>query len=171
MLSLGSGIFPRSLRGWLTLGTLSAIVFLILRYLLKPIMLNRETASTVHSLLINAGLNTIIAGYAVAQSAHETNGFNSRLLTDNNNAFGMKYAKQAIAKGEKNGYANYNNLNDSITDFVRWYGINRNKLLSLPLVIDSLPKYVNFLKRYNYFEDTEKNYLRGVEYYHNLLNE
>jgi len=171
MQSRGSGILARSSKGLLILVMLSGIVLLILRYLIKPIMLNKEAAINILGLLTLNGFNPTLAKFAQAQAAHETNGFNSRLFTDNNNAFGMKYAKQILSVGEKKGFANYNSVNDSVKDLIKWYTINRNKIFSLPLVIVTLKDYVNFLKRNKYFEDTEANYLKGVEYYYRLLNE
>ena len=132
-------------------------------------MLNKEVADNTFDLLIAAGLNETLSKFAAAQSAHETSGFNSAILKSNNNLFGMKYAGQILAAGEKNGYANYNNHNDSVKDFVKWYTKHRNAIFSLPLIIYTLKDYVNFLKRNNYFEADENDYYNGCNYFYNLM--
>jgi flagellum-specific peptidoglycan hydrolase FlgJ len=124
-------------------------------------------------LSIYAGLKFIgftdeLSKFAAAQSAHETNGYTSKLLKDNNNAFGMKYAHQSLAKGSKNGYAYYDSLKDSINDFVKWW-IHAKSITIFPLFVNSLENYVKVLKKNNYFEDTEANYLKGCQNFYKLL--
>lgn len=164
---LGSNTQGRSLPGLVMLAMLSGIVLMIYTYLKK--MNSAETAIQVESLLKYYGFNDTLAKFATCQAAHETNGFTSRILQSNNNLFGMKYAGQSIAKGEKNGYAYYDSISGSVADFQRWYIKHRNSVLSFPLIITSLKSYVKFLKNEKYFEANEADYLRGCEYFYTLL--
>jgi flagellum-specific peptidoglycan hydrolase FlgJ len=123
----------------------------------------------VYNLLLAAGLSKILSGFAVAQACHETAGFTSNIFISNNNCFGMKYAGQINAQGEKNGYANYQSINNSVKDFVAWYTKHRNSIFSLPLYISSISSYVRFLKNNSYFTAPESEYLKGVTYFYNQI--
>lgn len=123
----------------------------------------------IYSLIKAYGFNDNLAMFVTSQAAHETAGFTSQIYISNHNAFGMKFASQALSIGEKNGYANYKTIQDSVADFVRWYIKARNNILSLPLYINSLKSYVSFLKNRNYFEAKESEYLSGCEYFYNQL--
>lgn len=137
------------------------------------IFLKRKTSViesvNIYNLLIASGLNKTLAGFAVAQAAHETAGFTSVIFKSNHNAFGMKYAKQINAQGEKNGYANYLDVRNSVADFVAWYTRHRTSIFSLPLYINSLSSYVRFLKNNGYFEAAESDYLKGVTYFYTQI--
>lgn len=157
--------------GLLILGILSGIVLAIYLYLKKKIT-SVETVNTglqIYVLVKSAGLSDLLAMFAAAQSAHETNGYTSKIFKSNNNAFGMKFAGQSTAIGTKNGYANYLNLEESVADFCVWWMKHRNKLLSLPLFVNDLEGYVRFLKNQDYFEADESEYLKGCKYFYNIL--
>jgi len=140
---------------------------------------NLEAATNTLSVLKMYGLNDTLASFALSQFLHETNGFTSDLYKFDNNVCGMTFSGQSLAKqstryfidssGEKVFYANYNNTDDSIHDFVIWYTKHRNKIFSLPLVISSLADYVKFLKNQNYFTAPETEYLAGCQYFYNKL--
>jgi len=125
-------------------------------------------AAIVFNLFVNQGFSPSLAAFATAAAGHETGGFSSLIFFLNNNAFGMKYAGQALAKGEKNGYAYYENLEDSVKDFIRWYNIKKSSVLSFPLFMNNLDKFVRFLKVNNYFEADESEYLKGCQYFYNM---
>jgi uncharacterized FlgJ-related protein len=143
---------------------------MILKSRKKPtITYNIDSAPYINKLLTETGLDNTISEFATAQAAFETNGFTSSILKSNNNLFGMKYAGQITAQGEKNGYAYYLTIENSIIDFAEWYKRHRNALFSLPLYIFNLSGYVKFLKNNKYFEATENEYFKGCEYYYNLI--
>jgi len=167
MLWPGLHIRGRSLLSVLILATLSGIVLLILSLLKKKITMDKGL--TIYSLIKAYGFNDILAMFVTSQAAHETAGFTSQIYISNHNAFGMKFVNQALSIGEKNGYANYKTIDDSVADFTRWYIKARTNVLSLPLFINSLDSYVSFLKNRNYFEDAESNYLSGCKYFYNQL--
>ena len=57
-----------------------------------------------------------------AQMRIESGNFKSNIATTNNNFFGMKHPKQRIttSKGNKNGYASYENWALSVVDYGLW---------------------------------------------------
>jgi hypothetical protein len=167
MLMRGLHIQGNYSRPLVILAALSGIAFLAYKCL--SVKTTSENSSTVYGLLLNSGLNETLSKYATAQAAHETNGFTSNVFQTNNNLFGMKYAGQYNAAGEKNGYANYKTIGNSVADFVAWYSTHRSSLLSLPLYISSITSYVRFLKNNNYFEADETAYLNGCKYWLNLI--
>lgn len=158
---------------------LSGIALAIYIFLKKVSTFNLSDTTGTLNLLKVYGLNDTLSSFAVSQFLHETNGFTSDLYKFDNNVCGMTFAGQSLAKqstryfidssGEKVFYANYNNTNESIHDFVTWYTKHRNKIFSLPLIISSLADYVKFLKNQNYFEADETEYLKGCQYFYNLL--
>jgi len=157
----------RSLQSWPILVTLSGIVFLIYIFRKKQILVT--DAPVILNLLLSSGLNETLSRFAVAQAAHETDGFTSAIYKSNKNAFGMKFAGQVNAMGVKNGYANYSAIQYSVADFVAWYTRHRISIFSLPLFITNLASYVRFLKNNQYFEADEAAYLKGVTYFYNQI--
>lgn len=126
-------------------------------------------SNKVQLLLLTAGLNETLSRFATAQAAHETGGFTSNLFNNNNNCFGMKYAHQVNALNEKNGYANYKGIENSVADWVAWFSRHRVNYLSLPLRIETLEDFVRFLKINNYFEAKEADYLKGCKYFYEMI--
>jgi len=167
MLRPGSSIPVRFLLIALKLATLFVSLLLILKFLKKKIILN--DGLKIYALLQNSGLNETLCKFAAAQSAHETGGFSSEAFKKRNNCFGMYYAGQALATGVKGELAYYKTIEDSVTDFVRWWILKRNKIFSLPLIVNSIDKYVSFLKNNDYFTAPENEYLTGVKHYYNIL--
>lgn len=153
------------------LAILSGIALLIYKYR-KKVTISDDTinkANYVYSLLTENGFNDKLAKFATAQAAHETAGFTSNILKSNNNLYGMKYAKQITAQGEKNGYAYYLNWLNSVIDLISWYNNHRNKIFSLPLYINTLEDYVKFLKNNDYFEADESEYFKGCQYFYDNI--
>ncbi len=171
MLRRGLHTPARSLRSVLILAPLFVILFLIFIFLKKKII--SDSSENIYLLLKSNGFNDVLSKFATAQAAHETAvmgiPFMSSVYKNNNNAFGMKYAGQIYAQGEKNGYANYINVNNSVKDFVNWYSRHRGSIFSLPLYIGSVESFVRFLKNNNYFEAPESEYLSGVNYFYKQL--
>jgi len=167
----GLHIPARSLRSVVILAPLFAILLMVFIFLKKRTISNNS--ENIYLLLKSNGLNDVLSKFATAQAAHETAilgiPFMSSVFKNNNNAFGMKYAGQVNAQGEKNGYAYYINLNNSVKDFIAWYNRKRQLLFSFPLYINSTASYVRFLKNNNYFEAPESEYLSGVNYFYKQI--
>jgi hypothetical protein len=167
MLLRGLNTRARSLPKLVIWATLFGIAFLIYLLLKKKISQNRGLE--IYNLLLSEGFGPDLAKYQTSQAAFETAGFTSKIFRLNNNAFGMKDAGQPLSLGEKNGYAYYNSISGSVSDFARWYRAKRNYIFSFPLVIDSLDKYVTFMKNNNYFEADRDSYFYGTQFYYNKL--
>jgi hypothetical protein len=165
----GSRTSDNFLRSFPILATLCGIVLVIYLYLKKVITYNLESATPILDLLKKFGLNDNLSAWALSQFAHETKGFTSDLYYSNNNVCGMKFASQALSIGEKNGYANYTTIDNSVQDFVNWYSICRNNIFSLPLYISNLSDYVSFLKNNDYFEADEAEYLKGCQFFYDKM--
>lgn len=115
----------------------------------------------VYDLLLAIGFNPTIAKYITAQAAHESANFSSPLYRNNNNCFGMKFAGQKLAT-EKNGYANYKNIEDCITDYKNYF--QRRDFSTF----DQISTFVESLKKVNYFEAPIAEYKAGVTYFYSL---
>lgn len=95
----------------------------------------------------------------VAQAAHETGDFTSEVMKNNNNAFGMKHPKMrtTTSLNEKNGYANYSKLADSIEDRLLWDEYNKVNYEGMTPV-----SFVQSLNKLSYFEDVFINYKNAI---------
>jgi hypothetical protein len=159
----GSNILARFFRrpaAWVILS-----VTLLLIFIFRKKMITSKAEQIYKAARLN-GFNDANARFVVAQAAHETGGFISPVFISNNNAFGMKYAGQALAKGEKLGYAWYETVEISVSDLAKWCG---NRRINFFKPISTLADYVNFLKGNNYFEDTAQNYLKGCEHWYKQI--
>jgi len=94
--------------------------------------------------------------------AHETGGFNSRLLKEQNNLCGMRHPakRETYSRGEASGYAYYDSVEDSALDFIEWLKYNGCTIEELNKM--SVSQLVIFMKRKMYFEDNLVNYLNAV---------
>lgn len=68
----------------------------------------------------------------VAQSKHETNGYQSNVFKSCNNAFGYKYvgqrgATKCTGSPEGDNYAKYASVKDSATEIVKWIRRRQNE--------------------------------------------
>jgi hypothetical protein len=154
----------RFLPSVLKLAMLSAIVLIILLFRKKKTSLN--SAMTIFSALKYYGLSDQIASYATAQAAHETADFTSQLFKENNNAFGMTYVGQSTANGERSRFAYYDDIEHSAEDMAVYYVKSRAALPFFPLFINSIEKYVTFLKNRGFFTAPLSEYLAGCQNYY-----
>jgi len=125
-----------------------------------------DTGRAVYLLLLEAGFYSRQAKFIMAQAAHETANFTSAVFLQNKNLFGYGFRGQQIAKGVKNGYANYETIKDSIQDFKNYY--QRGKY---PEVFTSIEEYVKALKKAGYYEADETEYLNGCKHFYKLYFE
>jgi uncharacterized FlgJ-related protein len=129
----------------------------------------KAKALQLYAILLNYGMSDLHSKFIVSQSAHETKGFTSKVYKENTNLFGMTYAGQSTAKGQKNGYAWYESDEESIVDLLAW--LSRHvKMTRIINPVNTMARYVAAIKADNYFTDNETNYLKGCNYYfHNLF--
>jgi len=126
-------------------------------------------ADEIYKSLLNRGFSPLHAKMIVAQSAHETAGFTSHIFKSNHNCFGMKYAGQSSALGEKNGYAYYNSISQSTLDYKHWFERKLGTTNLQTFTATNLEQFVNWLKTRYYFEDSASNYLRGCDYFYKQI--
>lgn len=95
-----------------------------------------------------------------AHAMHESGIFTSDIFLDNNNAFGMRLPKlrKTLATGEKNGYAIFNNISDSINDLLLWFNFHNIN----PEIFDTVADYCTFLKEKSYYSESYLNYSSAV---------
>ena len=164
----GLNIFRNSWTKLPILATLCGILLLIYTRLNAA---TSDITGTVYNLIKQNGFNEPLAGFVLAQSAHETAiagiPFQSVLLKQNNNLFGMKYAGQLYARGEKNGFAYYDNIEYSIADFAAWWQRHKPEFINILFPVDSVERYVSILKDNDYFEASETSYRAGVNHFYN----
>lgn len=98
------------------------------------------------------------------QAWHETGGFTSDIFKDNRNLFGMKASSRDYDKGTLHGHAYYNTYDDSIRDILAYMSERKGGLKSF--VFDAVEDYASRLKGLNYFEDSLKNYIKGMKNAH-----
>lgn len=107
-----------------------------------------------------------IAGVA----AHESAQFTSRLVNENNNMFGMGdpgSSRPSTAIGIKNGFAEYEDLGNSLEDYFLLLEA-KNYPKSEDLTVD---QHVQWMKTKKYFTDVYSVYLAGVQRNINALNQ
>jgi hypothetical protein len=149
-------------RGWLLLLCLLVLLWKVLKiykYLTRAIIINE-----VYTLCVNQGFGAEMSKILSCQAAHETGNFTSFLFFMNNNLFGMKQPqnRKTTSESEKNGYANYKDIEDAVVDikyYFEYVGLSKNYF--------DVGSYVAALKRKGYYEDTEENYQKGIEYFYN----
>ncbi len=114
----------------------------------------------VRFLVSQTNLSERSASWIAAMAVHETGRFTSAIFWENRNLFGMKQAtvRQNLAVGTSRGHAVYRLYSDSVEDFVLYLQHFKNNPNDQP----TLHHFIRRLKADGYFEDTIKNYLRGV---------
>lgn len=155
---------PNFLKDWPILALLSVIALTTYIYL-KNLITSKHIDTILNTL--NGVVSDDIARYAASQAAFETANFSSDIFKQNNNMFGMKFAGQLNADGEKNGYADYKDYEHSIVDWAAWWLQKRNYLFPLPYQINNLFDYVQFLQNHSYFEADLNTYYNGCLVYYN----
>jgi hypothetical protein len=97
--------------------------------------------------------------YIAAQTFHETGGYTSRLALQQKNITGMKIPSRRPFVGFKDTkpYMRYTSFFQSIQDLLLWMAFTK-----FPLSVPDSKSFVAELKKRKYFEDSESNYLRGV---------
>jgi len=154
----------RGYRSPLLLVALFCLFLKAINHLLKMTIIS-DTAKVVYSLLIKNGFDSEQAKLIVAQAAHETNNFSSRIFRENNNLFGMKLAviRPTLATGQNRGHATFKSVSDSINDFMLYH-----KARALAPSFSSVTSYIDTLHKKNYFEADKEQYLNGVKLYYNM---
>ena len=117
----------------------------------------------IYTLLTDSGFTIQQAKILTSQAAHETGNFTSAIFLNNNNLFGMKLpnSRQTTAIGQKDGFAYFENLEDSINDLIIY-------LKSQSIVkFSTVDNYVNQIKERNYFVEDLEQYKKSVKQFYN----
>lgn len=110
-------------------------------------------------ILLEEGLSLGMAEIVVAQARHESGNFTSPIFEENWNPFGMKRPRlrKTTAIGSNRGHAVYPSLSDAVLDYVFYL-----RARQIPFDIESVSEFVIVIKNKGYFEDSYRNYVRGV---------
>jgi IS1 family transposase len=118
--------------------------------------INIENGKKIYKALKSAGANNTLMPILMAQVAHETGGFNSKVLQSDNNASGIMFINEPKQKNATRGksfpikesktahYARFNTLKDWAIDFLRIIG-------KTPKTATSLTDYAQKLKARRYY--------------------
>ncbi len=118
----------------------------------------------------NPGLPDILAQLVVGQSQDESANYTSNVFVNTNNAFGYKYSGSSYQRGNYNGYAKYDSLDDStaeVVDYI-WRRVADGSFPSDLSTITSPTQYANLLanaKPGPYYGTTPKIYASGIASY------
>jgi uncharacterized FlgJ-related protein len=124
---------------------------------------NRALTGTVK----NPGLPDTLAQLVVAWSEHESGGYTSPVFENTANAFGYKYSGSNYQRGNYEGYAKYDSIDDSTSEIVD-YVYRRVRDGSFPSDLttittpDQLATLLQNAKPGPYYEDSETNYANGL---------
>lgn len=135
------------------------------------------TAQDFVNVFTKAGANPAILPYLVAQVAHETGNFKSKLLRDHNNGSGITWINNPkIQKNATKGrplpedpryfYAKFDTLQDWANDHVR---ILSRK--SKPIQATNVDDFVNRLKADKYFTAPIEVYKKAVAKFYNKFKD
>lgn len=113
-----------------------------------------------------------ILPFIVAQVAHETADFKSKLLYDHNNATGITFANnkqrqknatkgRPLPEDPRYNYAKFDSIKDWAVDYIRLINRGQNK----PLNALTVDEYIERLKANNFFTATVESYKAGVKRY------
>lgn len=131
---------------------------------------NFENGKKIVAALLQAGAKQNALPFMLAQIAHETGGFNSRVFNSDNNASGIMFinkpARQKNAtKGgtfpKKEGkyyYAHFATLKDWAVDYLRIIG-------NLASTSSTLLGFATSLRNKGYYTDTISNYSNGLKFH------
>ncbi len=115
------------------IGLIMTVILMVITLPTKPrdtvINIEKAVQTSDTTLLDDYVLNKLISlrcpNYYVAltQFKIESGHFSSKLFKENNNPMGMKYpgVRPTTAKGVRNGYAYYDNLDDAILDYLLYH--------------------------------------------------
>lgn len=136
-----------------------------------PLKYNFENGKKIVAALLQAGAKQSALPYMLAQIAHETSGFNSRVFKSDNNASGIMFInkplkqKNATRGGEypkKESkiyhYAHFATLKDWAIDYLRIIG---NLASSSKTLLD----FATALRNRKYYTDTIPRYANGLKFH------
>ena len=129
----------------------------------------RNAGIAYYNYLLSIGVQENFARMLIAQAAHETGGFRSRIYLQNNNLFGMRMPRirKTVAVRELDTYAYYNSSFDSLDDMILW--LNARRSFNHAVLNMNIENYTRWLREQAFYEDTHENYSRGVQQWYNQI--
>jgi len=107
----------------------------------------------------------------IAQTVHESDEFKSKIFTECNNPFGMKFNSRGIAVGKCREHAKYKSLKDAFRDYRQyqeiWLKYYEKHILRRACLTNK--DYLKFLDRMNYAED--RKYCEKLEAWMAIIDE
>jgi hypothetical protein len=123
--------------------------------------------------LLDAGMKETFLPLAIAQIAHETAGFNSKVAITCNNLSGIKYiakpyqiATACTNSPEGNNYARFANYTDWAKDYIRILSMGYK-----PINAKDVTDFAYRLKQNNYYTDSVANYKAGLNAWINKFSD
>jgi len=115
----------------------------------------------IRSYLANAGFGLQMQSIAVGVARLETDNYGSDIYYENNNLFGMKFPlqRETLSIGEKNGYANFEGIADSVEDYILYLQYFQYPMEASP------ETYVDYACDKGYFTSDKETYLENLKYF------
>jgi hypothetical protein len=150
---------------------------------------NRVVADQLRQALINNGYKEPQLSMLMAQAANETAGFTHVHAIENNNFGGLKYrqtykdvavpsdnyfAKAKEDNGKSIPYAHFKSLDDFVKRWIPIAHLNemiQENNIGAPLDARNLSDYAKRLGLNHYYQISEAEYLKGIEYWDKVMRE
>jgi hypothetical protein len=139
-------------------------------------MTENQISALIYSTASLDGMPDDLARLIVAQAKHETDLYTSHAFLKNNNCFGYKFVPggkwqigAGITSSEKDPYANYRDITDSVhelTDWIKRRQFGKKFPTDLKEIITPL-QYATLLKACGYYGDPVHNYISGLTHFLN----
>jgi len=115
----------------------------------------------IRSYMENAGFGLQMQSIAVGVARLETGNYGSDIFNENNNLFGMKFPinRETTSIGEKNDYANFENITDSVEDYILYLQYFQYPMEASP------ETYVDYAYEKGYFTSDQGQYLENLKFY------
>jgi uncharacterized FlgJ-related protein len=137
-------------------------------------MTSKEIGTVIYTTAASDGMPGGLCALIEAQSKHETGDYTSNAFLKNNNCFGYKYVVggrwqngAGILSTEKNAYASYDNIENSVHELCAWILRRRHegKFPADLATITEPRQYATLLKTCGYYGDPLQNYINGLTHY------
>ncbi len=117
--------------------------------------------SKIFKILLSLGFSVRLAKFITTQAVYETGNFSSKIFEENYNLFGMKQPKIRLttSRGEKNGYASFNNYEDCVRDYRLYWENAISKIKDL----ETMEQFIDKIHKAGYFEQKKETYLKNMK--------
>jgi len=138
-----------------------SLLLVLLLFLLLLFTFLARPEQRIRKVLKKAGLNDNQIRIVIAQAKVESGNFSSPVYRRNKNCFGMRDAKirpeNSLNDFDADGYANYNNIEQSVKDYLLWIEYNHLTISEDPL------QWAALLKQKKYFQSNTVEYGEAIK--------